>query len=147
MRIAAWIALIVSLSIGGLYIGEAVSGWASEMRLVAADGQKPTLSPEQWIEYYQLGSDLLYRQLLAANARIEELEAKTKSLRLETEARAALDASLAFRDRLMGDSGCRIVEADASIVCPEASDGKTKEHLKRTKAQGGETEKLAQPLQ
>ncbi len=113
---------------------------------VGAYAQKPTLSPQQWIEYYQLGSDLLYRQLLAANARMEEFEAKIKGMRLEAEARVALEASQAFRGRLMGDSGCTIVEADASIVCPEVSDGETKEYRKRTKDRSGETKKLAQPL-
>ncbi len=136
---------MVSGSLGGLHVGEAVSAWASETRLVAVDAQKPTLSPQQWIEYYQLGSDLLYRQLLAANARIEELEAKTKGMRLEAEARLALEASLAFRNRLLGDSGCRIVEADASIVCPEVSDGETPR--KATKASRGETKELAQTVE
>jgi hypothetical protein len=78
-----------------------------------------SLTPDQKSEYYRLGSTLLYKQLLAANERIAELEAKIKTLELEKEATKALSEMAAFRARVLGDVRCTIDEQDASVKCPE----------------------------
>lgn len=86
-----------------------------------AYGGDKTLEPKQEAEYYRLGSTLLYKQLLAANERIKELEAQVAGMKLEKEATDALKEMAVWRQKVLGDARCTIDEKDATVNCPKLS--------------------------
>lgn len=86
--------------------------------------EQPVLTPDQKAEYYKQGSTLLYKQLLAANERIKELEAQVASMKLEKEATDELKKMAAWRQKVLGDARCTIDEKNDSVTCPITMPGR-----------------------
>lgn len=82
---------------------------------------RPQPSPEQVAEYYRQGAELQYKQLLAANQRIIELEARLEGDRLEREATQLLREMADWRRKVLGDAACTIEEPGPKVVCPPLS--------------------------
>ena len=86
--------------------------------LLAAACFGKELPKEEREEFYRLGAVIQHKQILTANERIIELEARIRAMELEKETAAALAEMERFRERVLGNAACTINERDLSVKCP-----------------------------